>query len=158
MSITRAIRLAAEVHDGQTDKGGEEYILHVLAVMQTVDVGGRFLTSEDRYVLLCAAVLHDVIEDFNGSPGERSELHGYIEATFGRDVYLRVLALTKKLGEPYDAYIERVAKDRLARRIKIADLTHNMDTGRLPEGDIGEKDYERWDKYRRALVRLKRED
>jgi hypothetical protein len=71
---------------------------------------------------------------------------------------LAISRLTKKKGDTYDEYIEKVANNWIARRVKIADLTHNMDTDRLPEGNIDEYDFKRWDKYRRALVRLKREE
>lgn len=155
--IAQAIKLAAEVHEHQVDKGGEPYILHCLAVMQGVHAED-LRNPLDRPVLLCAAVLHDVIEDFEGEPGERSQLRDFIYQTFGDRCYAVIDTLTKYKDDDYGDYIERVAKNWMARRIKIADLTHNMDTGRLPEGDIGEKDFERWDKYRRSLVRLKRED
>lgn len=113
------------------------------------------MTPEHKQELLCVAVLHDVVEDFKGPTSELIELRQHIYSQFGDRVYDAVDALTKGYGEDYTIYIERVALDWMARRVKIADLTHNMDTGRLPEGDITEKDFVRWDKYRRALVRLK---
>lgn len=50
-----AISIALEAHKGQTDKGGQAYILHPLAVMN------RVKSIEEKIV----AVLHDVVEDSN---------------------------------------------------------------------------------------------
>jgi (p)ppGpp synthase/HD superfamily hydrolase len=154
--IAHAIKLAAEVHTDQVDKGGEAYILHALAVMHSVDTGSRFDVSKFREELMTVAVLHDVLEDFKGTAMARQQLHYDITVMFGDRVYEALTCLTKQRNEPYEDYIERAASNPIARRVKIADLTHNMDTGRLPEGEIGEKDFARWDKYRRALVRLER--
>lgn len=158
--LAKAIKIAAEVHESQTDKGGEEYILHPLEVMRKVELGGRFIDNpHNRESLLCTAILHDVVEDLvEKEPGERRQLLCLIYETFGSTTCAAVECLTKYSEDTYDEYIERVARNWIARRVKIADLTHNMDTGRLPEGDIGQRDFDRWDKYRRALVRLKRED
>ena len=52
-NLERAIEIAASAHRGQTDKGGQPYILHPIRVML------RMNTAEERI----AAVLHDVVED-----------------------------------------------------------------------------------------------
>jgi (p)ppGpp synthase/HD superfamily hydrolase len=157
--LSKAIKLAAEVHEGQVDKAGEPYILHALAVMRMVDTGGKFITPEDRESVMIVAVLHDAIEDFEGEPGELSRLKDYIYNEFGSRVFSALDALTHWSDEDYlESYIERVARDWIARRVKIADLTHNMDPRRLPAGDIGDKEYRRWAKYRKAIVRLERVD
>lgn len=160
-TLTTAIRIAAEVHEGQTDKGGEEYILHSLAVMDKAAAsinGLRFTAPNFRRDVRIVAVLHDAVEDFEGSPGEKARFRSFIRSLFGPTITDALDAMTHREGETYQDYIERVAEDPIARIVKIADLTHNMDTGRLPESPISEKDFLRWDKYRRSLVRLKRED
>lgn len=53
--LNKAIVLAATHHDGQFDKSGLPYILHVMKVM-------HYLKSNDEE-LNCIAVLHDIIED-----------------------------------------------------------------------------------------------
>lgn len=160
--LAQAIKLAATVHVDQVDKGGEPYILHCLAVMNTVSLAAGTvhpINPHEREALLCAAVLHDVIEDFKGEPGEKNRLKDSIYTTFGARTYQAIDLLTKFPDEDYLAsYIERVASDWIARRVKIADLTHNMDVTRMPDRPITQKDFERWEKYRRAIVRLKRED
>lgn len=170
--IARAVEIAAKVHADQTDKGGEEYILHALEVMRKAGeacLGLTFDTPGFKQQVMVTGVLHDAVEDFKGKPGDKVLLTHMIKQTFGKDVADALYALTHEkhsvdMGDgsyavphTYEEYIERVARNPIARIVKIADLTHNMDTGRLPEGEIDEKDYERWDKYRRALVRLKKE-
>lgn len=148
-NLAKAIEIAARVHQGQTDKAGEDYILHALAVMHAV--------APDKDAMI-VGVLHDTIEDFEGPVLEKMALLREIELSFGPQVYEALWALTHKHGEPYDVYIERVAQMYLARIVKLADLTHNMDPRRIPASQIVDKDFARWDKYRRALIRLERED
>ena len=52
-TLERAIALAAEAHEGQTDKAGAPYILHVLRVVLACPPG-------DAQIV---AALHDVVED-----------------------------------------------------------------------------------------------
>ena len=170
-SLARAVEIAAKVHAEQTDKGGEEYILHALEVMRKAGeacIGLAFDTPGFKQKVMIVGVLHDAVEDFKGRPGDKVLLKHMIQHDFGKEVADAIDALThdKKgadMGDgsyriplTYEEYIDRVARNPIARIVKIADLTHNMDTGRLPEGDIEEKDFERWDKYRRALVKLKK--
>jgi (p)ppGpp synthase/HD superfamily hydrolase len=155
--IDKAIKLAADVHEGQVDKGGEPYILHAIEVMQICKKNYQGTFNND--IVLCAAILHDVVEDYGyNSPWSKSRLQDYIYGTFGDRVYSAVMRLTREDHESYDEYIDRVSEDWIAREVKIADLTHNMDVTRLPEGEIGEVDFKRWDKYRRALIKLKKEN
>lgn len=160
-----AIALAAEVHEDQVDKGGVAYILHPLAVMQRAT--DYYIARSDGYRLedvQIAAVLHDVFEDIDPeNPWERHRLRDKVYNTFGDSVYSAVDALTKhpKQGdyvESYDEYLDRVAKSWIARIVKIADLSHNLDAFRLPTGEIREHDFKRWDKYHRALVKLSKEE
>jgi (p)ppGpp synthase/HD superfamily hydrolase len=160
-----AIALAAEVHKNQRDKGGEAYILHPLAVMQRAT--DYYLAKSDGYQLedvQIAAVLHDALEDLKpGELWERNRLASRIYEQFGSEVYAAVDALTKyprdgEYEETYDEYLRRVAKNWMARIVKIADLSHNLDAFRLPKGKIGEHDFKRWDKYHRALVFLTKEE
>jgi (p)ppGpp synthase/HD superfamily hydrolase len=52
-NLERAIEIAVLAHKGQTDKGGNPYILHPLRVMMALD-------SETEKIV---GVLHDVVED-----------------------------------------------------------------------------------------------
>jgi (p)ppGpp synthase/HD superfamily hydrolase len=131
-----AIALAVEAHRGQRDKAGQTYILHPLRVMM------RLETETERMV----AVLHDVVED---SPWTLERLRGlgYPEQVLGA-----LDCLTKREGETYEAFIERLLPHPLARRVKRADLEDNMDVRRLPA--VTAKDAERLARYRAAWARL----
>lgn len=144
--LGQAIKLAAEVHANQFDKADAPYMLHAIAVMQAVAHLGV-----DAMIV---GVLHDTIED---SAHDRPRIEHRIKE-FGWPIFDSVWSLTHKQNEAYDYYIERVAKDYLATQVKIADLTHNMDPRRIPATQIVDKDFARWDKYRRALIRLTRGD
>lgn len=165
--LGEAIALAAEVHKTQTDKAGVAYILHPIAVMERATKIWEGSTSpyarlpEHLENVQITAILHDVAEDIEPTNSwDRKQLSAYIYDIFGQDVYNAVCALTKypRGTETYDQYLDRVAQDWMARIVKIADLSHNLDAFRIPSGKITERDFERWDKYHRALIRLKRED
>ncbi|AKJ01043.1 HD domain-containing protein [Archangium gephyra] len=135
-TLEDAIALAVEAHRGQRDKAGQTYILHPLRVMM------RLETDTERMV----AILHDVVED---SPWTLERLRGlgYPEEVLGA-----LDCLTKREGESYEAFIERVLPHPLARRVKRADLEDNMDVRRLPA--VTAKDAERLARYRAAWARL----
>ncbi len=133
----RAVAIAAEAHLGQYDKAGAPYVYHPLRLMM------RAAGADEKIV----AVLHDVIED---SPWT---LEGLAREGFPRRVLRALDALTKREGESYDAFLDRVAADRLATRVKLLDLEDNADLSRLRE--VGEEDRARLAKYRRAIDRLR---
>lgn len=134
--LDTALAIAVEAHRGQVDKAGQPYILHPLRVM------ARVTTAEERLV----AVLHDVVED---SPTTLDDLRA---AGFDEAVVRAVDFLTRREDETYEAFIERVDGDALARRVKLADLEDNMTLTRLRELD--ERAVERLGRYMRAYRRL----
>jgi (p)ppGpp synthase/HD superfamily hydrolase len=136
-TLEDAIALAVEAHRGQRDKAGQTYILHPLRVMM------RLETEAERM----AAILHDVVEDTPYTL-ERLRGLGYPEEVLGA-----LDCLTKREGETYEAFIERVRPHPLARRVKLADLEDNMDVRRLLT--VGAKETERLARYRAAWARLK---
>lgn len=111
--LTKAIEIARKAHFGQVDKMGVDYIEHPLRVMQSVD------TTTEKIV----AVLHDVVED-------TSITVEFICETFGDEIAAAVDAITKKTGQTYASYITIVSTNPIARKVKIADLTDNMDPKR----------------------------
>ena len=136
--LDRAIELAKQHHEGQTDKAGKPYIDHPLRVMNQVE-------SEEEKIV---AVLHDIVEDTDISLDDlRSE-------GFSEEVVSAVECLTKQDGENYDSYIERISFNPLAVKIKLADLEDNSDLTRLPE--VTDKNLERIEKYDKALEKLTR--
>jgi (p)ppGpp synthase/HD superfamily hydrolase len=137
-NIEDAILLAAQAHRGQKDKAGAPYILHPLRVM-------FHLESDADAATRIAAVLHDVIED---TPITAAQLR---ERGFADEAVEAIEFLTKLPEEEddYEAFIRRAAQNRIARRVKIADLKDNMDASRIRE--LTDKDHKRMEKYQRAL-------
>jgi (p)ppGpp synthase/HD superfamily hydrolase len=135
-NVSIAIGLAASLHEGQLDKGGQPYILHALRVMMQMD------THQEQIV----AVLHDSVEDTHADIGG-------LKADFGGRVAEAIDALTKRKGESYDDYLCRVKSDELATKVKLADLKDNCDLSRLGRTPTI-ADRERLDKYLRARAIL----
>jgi len=52
-------------------------------------------------------------------------------------------------GEDYFDFIQRAKKNPLGRRVKIADIRHNMDVTRIKV--LGDKDVTRLNKYKKSL-------
>ena len=142
-TLEDALILACVVHKGQRDKAGQPYILHPIRVLQNL---GAAATEGERIV----ALLHDVIEDA-GLKIEALRAMGYSE-----DVLQALDGMTKRDGEDYDAFVQRAALHPISRRVKIADITDNMDLSRIANPQP--KDFARIEKYRRALEFLNRGD
>lgn len=124
-----AKEIAKVAHAGQFDKGGKPYINHPETVASLLD------TTEEK---VCGW-LHDVLEDTDFNPDVLRRL-------FGDDVMNALDCVTHRPGESWWNYIARVGTNPLAIRVKLADLTHNMDLSRIP--NPREKDYRRVDRYR----------
>lgn len=135
--LERAIEIAVEAHAGQTQKNGTPYILHPLYLM---------LQMEDEEAQI-VAVLHDVVEDTELTIADL-QAEG-----FSDEVVVAISLLTRQKGMSYEQFIEEIAYNELARRVKLADLEHNMDIRRLPMPML-EKDFERLMQYREAHERL----
>lgn len=131
-TIEKAIRIAAQAHLGQRDKGGAPYILHPLRLMMRME-------SEAEMI---AAVLHDVVED---SDWTLEQLRG---EGFSEEVLRAVDCLTRRGGESYDVFVARALDNAIARRVKIADLEDNMNVKRL--GEMTTRDLARIEEYHRA--------
>jgi hypothetical protein len=108
-TLERAIRIAVEAHTGQTDKGGQPYILHVLRVMFAV-------SHPDARIV---AALHDVVED---TPVTEDDLRA---EGFSEPILAAVRCLTRKHGINYADYVVGVRANPLAVQAKLADLADN---------------------------------
>jgi (p)ppGpp synthase/HD superfamily hydrolase len=137
-SVEDAIALAARAHKGQryASPEREPYIFHPLRMMLSLD------DPHEQIV----AVLHDAIED------TELELRHLVEVGYPPEVVAAVDAVTHRPDESYDDYIERVAGNELARRVKLADVRENLTNNlRLPASPANA---ERIARYRRAHARL----
>src|SRR2546427_9001761 len=129
--LQRAFAFAAEKHQAQVRESGEPYLSHPLEVAHILAELRLDMTT------LCAALLHDVVEDARISLSE-------IAAKFGPDTARLVEGVTKisrvDLVAPEVRQAESVGKMVLAMvtdvrvvRVKLADRLHNMRTlGYLP--------------------------
>lgn len=130
-----AMEIAKRAHAGQTDRAGEPYINHPLAVSQLVE-------GDQEKV---AALLHDVVED---TPFTVESLR----VLFGDTIADAVDLLTHNPEEEYFDYVKRAGTNPISRAVKIADLTHNSDVRRLKNPT--EKDAKRLEKYAKAMLIL----
>lgn len=110
----KAYSIAERAHMGQVDKCGVDYIQHPLFVASQ-------LVDECE---VCAALLHDVVEDTVFSLSDLSVVG------FPSRVVQLVDLLTRPSGLTYTQYIRRLSVDPGAVRIKLADLEHNLDPSR----------------------------
>jgi (p)ppGpp synthase/HD superfamily hydrolase len=130
--LVEAILLATQAHKRQKDKADMPYILHPLRMMVKMKTESEMM----------AAVLHDVVEDTGW------KLEQLREKGFPEEVLEAVECLTKREGEDYTAFIERAKTNRIARKVKIADLEDNMDARRI--SNFTTKDAERMARYYQA--------
>ena len=135
-TLERAIEIAAQAHAGQMDKAGQPYILHPLRVMLSVQTQSERIT----------AVLHDVVEDTSVAVDDlRAE-------GFAPEVIEAVMALTKRDGEGRLTAAKRAADNAIARNVKLADVTDNMNLGRITHPT--EKDHARVREYEQVRALL----
>jgi guanosine-3',5'-bis(diphosphate) 3'-pyrophosphohydrolase len=122
--IERAYEVAAQQHAGQVRKSGDPFITHPLAV--TTILAELGMNSET----LCAALLHDTVEDTDYTLAE-------LRREFGDDVATLVDGVTKldkvKYGDAAQAETVRkmvvaMSRDIRVLVIKLADRLHNMRT------------------------------
>lgn len=135
--LERAIRLAAKVHKGQVDRFGNPFILHVLRVI------ARGHDADERLL----AAVHDVLER---SDHTVEILRG---KGFPEHVLLALRHISRVPNEDYDAYIDRVAQNALATRVKVHDLADKMDLREV--GQLSVADLKRYNKQLEAYERLK---
>ena len=129
--VLEAYEFGAAAHEGQTRKSGEPYITPPVAVAQ--ELAEMHLDSE----AICAAILHDVVED---TPATLEE----IQEKFGEDVALIVDGVSKldqiQFRSRAEAQAESFRKMMLAMiedirviLVKLSDRLHNMETlGAMP--------------------------
>jgi len=131
--LEKAIQIATQAHAGQIDRVGQPYIMHPLRVMHN---GGNEIEK------ICG-VLHDVIED---TPWTFEMLTA---EGFPNEI-IEVLKCVTKISddENYDEFVERTKQNKTAIKVKLNDLTDNLDLRRLKQ--ITEADIPRINKYLKA--------
>src|SRR5436190_11742064 len=136
--VERAFVFSCERHADQRRVSGEEFIFHPVGVAK-ICAGMRLDTAT-----LCAALLHDTVEDTSAS---LSEVH----EEFGDQIAALVDGVTKLSGvtfqsrddrqaENYRKMMVAMAQDIRVILIKLADRLHNMRTiGSMPKHKQQEK-------------------
>lgn len=132
----KAMSLAYEAHHGQTDKAGVPYIFHPARVASG-------FTDE---AAACTAWLHDVIEDTDYT------IDDIRLAGFGSAICDALQLLTHNSRVTYMDYVKALAKNPIARAVKLADLRDNMDITRIDKLD--DKAKQRLEKYQEAYAYL----
>ena len=123
--IKKAYLYAENKHKNQYRKSGEPYIIHPLHVAYTLAKLGLDTQT------ICAALLHDVVEDTNACYGD-------IEKEFGTEIAQIVEGVTKitelfksveeKQAENYNKMFGAMEKDIRIIILKLADRLHNINT------------------------------
>jgi GTP diphosphokinase / guanosine-3',5'-bis(diphosphate) 3'-diphosphatase len=151
--VRQAYRFADEAHLGQMRKNGDPYITHPIAVAQQCTEWKLDAQA------LCAALMHDVMEDCGVTKLDMAE-------RFGTPVAELVDGLTKldKLqfdnreenqAESFRKMLLAMARDVRVILIKLADRTHNMRTmGDMPRSKWGRISSETLDIYAPIAHRL----
>lgn len=122
--VRRAYEFAAAAHEGQTRKSGDPYVTHPLAVAQIIAELRLDMSS------LCAALLHDAVEDTSATVEQLSE-------QFGKEVAFLVDGVTKLGKLPYSTREEQqaenfrkmllaMARDIRVILVKLCDRLDNM--------------------------------
>lgn len=132
-----AMQISFDAHKEQKDKSGLPYIFHPFHLAEQ-------MTDE---VTTCVALLHDVVEDTDMT------FEKLLELGFTVEIVDALKLLTHDNSVPYMDYVKEIAKNSVAKAVKLADLAHNSDLTRLDVVD--EKALKRAEKYKQAIELLK---
>jgi guanosine-3',5'-bis(diphosphate) 3'-pyrophosphohydrolase len=152
-AVKHAFDFACDRHADQVRQSGDEFITHPVGVAQVC--ASMRLDTET----LCAALLHDTVEDTSASLEEIGE-------EFGEEIAQLVDGVTKLTGMSFESRDERqaenyrkmmvaMATDIRVILIKLADRLHNMRTlGALPKQKQLSKSHETLEIYAPLAHRL----
>ena len=133
--VKKASLITFDAHKEDCDKSGYPYVMHPFYL--------AFQMEDENSV--CVALLHDVIEDH----GDKYSFDYLRQQGFNEDIISTLQLLTHDTLIPYMDYIKKIGENELAKRVKIADLKHNLDSSRL-DG----KEFNKSVQYRQALSYL----
>ena len=133
----KAMRICFDAHKDQVDKSGLPYVFHPFHLAEQME------TEETVTV----ALLHEVVEDSSYT------LEALEQEGFPPKILEAVHLMTHQDGVPYMEYVQALAQNPIARKVKLADLTHNSDPSRLAVVDEFAK--RRMERYSEAMAYLK---
>ena len=128
----KAMIIAYNAHMNQFDRAGVPYIYHPIHLAEQMD-------TEIECIV---ALLHDVVEDTDVTFEQ-------LKKEFSGEVIEVLKLLTHDKNTDYMEYIMKLKKNHIAKKIKIADIKHNLDETRLEKVTL--KDIARRNKYKKAL-------
>ena len=124
--IMKAYEYAVEKHGDQKRMSGEPYIIHPLHVAYTLAEMGLDEST------ICAALLHDVVEDTDATDADLRRLFGNEVADMVYGVTklstIQFASLEETQAENYRRMFLAMGKDIRVILIKLADRLHNMRT------------------------------
>ena len=130
-AVEKALKICFDAHKNQVDNNGLPYVFHPFHLAEQME-------TKDE---ICTALLHDVVEDSEYTI-ENLRREGFASA-----VLEAVALLTYDPDVPYMNYIQKIRKNKVARKVKLADLTHNSDPNRkTPENE--------WERTRSRKYRI----
>lgn len=133
--VLKACHIMYEAHKEDTDKGGYPYVFHPFYLA----------TQMDDEISTCVALLHDVVEDH----GDIYSFEFLEREGFPESVLLPLRLLTHDDSVPYEEYIRAIVTNPIARKVKIADLKHNLDDSRT-----NGKKPKKYETYKKAIAYL----
>jgi len=136
----KAMRIAYEAHHGQLDANGVPYIFHPIHLAEQMD----------DEISCCVALLHDVVEDTAVTLDTlRREFPGEVVAA------VALLTHDRKGGVSYFDYVRAIKDDPVAKKVKLADLSHNADQTRCAGSGMTDQQLACWrEKYAKASAIL----
>ena len=135
----KAMKICFEAHKHQVDKTGIPYVFHPIHLAEQMD---------DEYSTV-VALLHDVVEDTDFTIEDLS-------CDFPQEVCEAIAVMTHNPVEDYFEYVNKIKKNAIARKVKLADLIHNSDLTRLDM--VTDRDLLRKIKYSKAIEILENAD
>ena len=148
--VQSAADIACQLHKGQKDKAGVDYFTgHLSAVPKMGN------TWQEQVV----GYLHDASEDTPNSVEEvlnllDEKLESPLSETDREELVTALRLLNHHLSPDRETYIQRIKSNALATKVKLHDLTHNMDLSRIPNPT--QKDCERVERYKSEYDYLSR--
>ncbi len=141
--VQSAADIASQLHRGQKDKAGVDYFTgHLSAVAKMGN------TWQEQVV----GYLHDASEDTPNSVEDvlnllDEKLETPLTEADREELATALRLLNHHLAPDRETHIQRIKSNALATKVKLHDLTHNMDLSRIPNPT--QKDYERVERYKK---------
>ena len=140
--VQSAADIACQLHKGQKDKAGVDYFTgHLSAVAKMGNIWQEQVVG----------YLHDASEDTPNSVEEvlnllDEKLESPLSEADREELATALRLLNHHLSPDRETYIQRIKSNALATKVKLHDLTHNMDLSRIPNPT--QKDCERVERYK----------